>query len=280
MKIAPIIHTRTYSCDFSPELKVRPETFMDSDVKWARKIILEATKSIDNLQGERWVIADNGKYRLAGVVGFLKNICSKCSILEEERKSMEELFYDDKGRLVYAFIGIVINISEIDNSIILTYDDLWNIFIKFIQPVWKRIYQEVITTNFDEYELKGISDKFFSIEPEQVGERKIHEANSNMDYKLFCWYLCNKSENNITFCSNITDINTVKESEFKIITTSSNIITRLKRMNRLESVKKTEREQEVNSKESTVEKKKLLILLIICLISCIVLLVILVLSLV
>ena len=51
-------------------------------------------------------------------------------------------------------------------------------------------------------------------------------------------------------------------------------------MNRLESVKKTETEQEVNSKESAVEKKKLLKLLIICLISCIVLLVLLVLSLV
>ena len=72
MKVAPIIHTRTFSCDFNSEFLVRPECFMDSDIKWARKNVLGATGEIDGLQGVRWLIADNGKYRMAGVVGFLK----------------------------------------------------------------------------------------------------------------------------------------------------------------------------------------------------------------
>ena len=81
MRVAPIIHTRTYSCDFNSEFMVRPDCFLDSDIKWARRNVLGATGAIDSIQGERWIIIDNGKYRIAGVVGFLKNICQKCVIM-------------------------------------------------------------------------------------------------------------------------------------------------------------------------------------------------------
>jgi len=109
LRVAPLIHTRTYNCDFNSEFLIRPDVFMDIDIKWARKIVLGATAAIDGLQGVRWVIADNGKYRIAGIVGVLKTICSKCKLSEELQQKSKELFCDDKGRLVYAFIGVVID---------------------------------------------------------------------------------------------------------------------------------------------------------------------------
>ena len=100
VRIAPIIYTRTYRCDFNSEFMVRPDTFMDSDIKWVRKNVLDATGAIDGMRGERWLVIDNGTYRIAGLVGFLKDICEKCNLSNEESEKSKTLFYDDKGRLV------------------------------------------------------------------------------------------------------------------------------------------------------------------------------------
>ncbi len=232
MKAAPIIHTRTYHCDFNPEFAARPKAFLDSDVKWARKTVLEATSSIDNLKGERWVIADNGKYRLAGVVGFLKNICAKCDLPDDIKASSEELFYDDKGRLIYAFIGVVVRTADADleaNSKI-TYDYLWQTFFNIMQPRWKSLsYQETIKTDFEPSDIHETDIKKPDIECKKIGQRKMYESNEDMDYDLFHYYFIKKPKSELSFCSNITDINDAKKTSFSIITTSANIITRLER---------------------------------------------------
>lgn len=255
MKIAPIIHTRTYSCDFNSEFRVRPSVFLNRDVKWARSLVLEATNSIDSLQGERWLIADNGKYRMAGVVGFLKNICDKCSLSEEQKKASEELFYDDKGRLVYAFIGIVIDLTDVGNISNITYDYLWHTYLNIVQPIWKRTYQEVITTTFEDI-VADVNGNKPEIKSDKVGQMEMYEANPIMDYNLFEYYLINKSINNFSFCSNIIDINAVKQCNFSIITTSSNIITRLKRKNITESINKNTPDYSNESHEGLEKSKK------------------------
>lgn len=230
LRVAPIIHTRTYSCDFNSEFMVRPDCFFDSDIKWARKNVLGATGSIDSLQGERWLIMDNGKYRIAGVVGFLKNICAKCNLSEERAKKSEELFCDDKGRLVYAFIGVAIDTLNSESYGKITYDYLWNIYLDMMYPIWKRTYQEAITRKFENMELDGTVNNP-SIESCKIGVQEFYETNPAIDYELFEYYLCNKSNNNFSFCTNIGDFNVAKQCDFSIITTSQNIITRLKRNN-------------------------------------------------
>lgn len=271
MKVAPIIHVRTYSCDFNSEFRVKPEKFLDSDIKWARKIVLEGTSSIDSMHGERWVIADNGKYRLAGIVGFLKNICLKCNLTDEQKKSGEDLFYDNKGRLVYAFIGVVMEASEKENNAGLTYDYLWDIFVRFIQPVWKNTYQESITTGFEDYQFSGIVEKPV-LASSQVGTKTMYETNPIMDYQLFCNYLGRSNRNNFSFCSNMTDINDVRECEFTIVTTSNNIITRLQK-EEMPETKAQAADSPVEVKNTSIQKpaagqdskKKFLILLVSCL---------------
>ncbi len=158
MRIAPIIHTRTFSCDFNSEFLVKPECFMDFDIKWARKNVLGATVEIDGLQGFRWLIADNGKYRMAGVVGFLKNICSKCQLSAEETLKSEEIFCDDKGRLVYAFIGIVIDKQRNDNYGAISLEYLWKIYLNKIYPIWKRTYQEAVLEKFTDINVEPITN--------------------------------------------------------------------------------------------------------------------------
>lgn len=226
MKVAPIIHTRTYSCDFNSEFMVRPESFLGSDIKWARKNVLGATGSIDGLKGERWLIADNGKYRMAGIVGFLRDICAKCNLSEEDAKKSEELFCDDKGRLVYAFIGVVIDTSHSESYGKITYDYLWNIYLETIYPIWKRTYQEVITRKFEDVEFENNVSKP-SIESCKIGGQEFYETNSAIDHELFEYYLCSKRRKPFSFCTNIADYHMVKQCDFSVITTSQNIITRL-----------------------------------------------------
>lgn len=228
MIIAPLIHTRTFSNDFDSRIKVIPKSFLDSDINWARKSILEATKSIDGLQGERWVIIDNSKFRIAGVVGFLKDICLECHT-NEKSKEYEELFFDDKGRLVYAFIGIVINKSQTNNYCPLTYEYLWDTFVKLIHPVWKRTYQEQIKVDFIEYNsTMNIDLNIPNINV--ICTKELYESNPTLDYNLFLKYLCDKSKSDFSLCTNMNDYNVVKTCNFSILTTTLNNITRIKRI--------------------------------------------------
>lgn len=272
MRVAPIIHTRTYSCDFNSEFLVRPDRFMDSDIKWARKNVLGATGEIDGLQGVRWIIADNEKYRMAGVVGFLKSICSKCQLSEEDKQRSEELFCDNKGRLVYAFIGVVIDkLNNIDYGK-LTYEYLWNMYLDKMYPIWKRTYQEVILEPFTDIKVE-MASKFVPMESVFVGSKELLESNQAIDYDLFIGYLCNSNKRHFSFCSNIIDFNMVKESDFSIITTSQNIITRMTRDNVVASslvsneqqFKKTVDVEEKEPIQMIESKKKSFVALMICL---------------
>ena len=233
MRIAPIIHTRTFCCDFNSEFLVRPDCFMNSDIKWARKNVLGATGEIDGLQGVRWLISDNGKYRMAGVVGFLKNICSKCQLSEDDKLKSQELFCDNKGRLVYAFIGIVIDKQHNDNYGSISIDYLWKMYLNEIYPIWKRTYQEVILEGFTDIDVKPIINTV-TVEPIMIGSKNLYEANTVMDYELFSYFLC-KNKKEFSFCSNILDFNMVKQNDFSIVTTSQNIITKIIRENVVKS---------------------------------------------
>lgn len=228
MIVAPLIHTRTFSNDFEPRIKVVPKSFLDSDINWARKSILEATKSIDNLEGERWVIIDNDKYRVAGVVGFLKNIYQKCKNNNDIAET-SELLQDDKGRLVYAFIGVVIDKNNSIEFSPLTYEYLWKQYVDILLPIWKRTYQEQIKSDYIDYRGSVNVNSITIPNKEQIGLKEIYESNFETDYCIFTKLLCDKKINNFSFCSNVSDISVVKDCSFSILTTSQNNITRLKR---------------------------------------------------
>lgn len=272
MKVAPIIHTRTFSRDFNSKFLVKPNTFFDSDIEWARKNIQGATEEIDTLQGFRWLVVDNEKYRIAGVVGFLQNIYSEVEDLlsEDEKLKSKELFCDEKNRLVYAFIGIVIDKDNNDNYGTICLDYLWNIYLKKVYPIWKGTSENTIFENFENIEAK-LTDITISEKAINVGPKEFFESNEKIDYELFSYFLCNEQKKNFSFCSNLSSFNIVKRSEFSVITTSKNIITRIERenvsnLNPISNEQKVQVNSPINnyeiSEKSENEKKNFLPLII------------------
>lgn len=271
MRVAPIIHTRTLSCDFNAEFRVRPDLFLDSDVKWTRKYVLQATNSIDSMQGERWVILNNGTYRVAGVVGFIKSITAKCNLDEDRKKIAETMYCDDKGRLVYAFIGIVIDTQNSMNIEDITYDFLWEQYEKYIFPIWNRTYQEVERVPF--FEMTSIPVQRQELPSEhKVNSKLFYESNPVTDQIVFKYYLAQKCAD-IQLCSNLSDINSIRDCDFTRITTTLNNITRIKRDDaRVVSMSSPIPEQTQVSEISVIEsipveetKKKSLLVGVICL---------------
>ncbi len=230
MKIAPIIHSRTYHCDFNSKFLVRPKTFMESDIQWARKNVLGSTMEIDGLQGLRLLVAKNDKFRLIGVTGFLKDICSKCTLSDGEIGESKELFYDDKGRSIYAFIGIVIENEQNSNYGSIPINYLWRMYLDEMIPIWSHTYQDTILRNFYDYTFEP-SSTLNVLEPIIVGSMRLYESNEELDYRMFNFFSSCNDWNTFSFCSNIMDYNAVKQSDFSDITTSYNIITRLQRTN-------------------------------------------------
>lgn len=278
MRIAPIIHTRTYSSDFNSEFMVRPDTFMDSDVKWARKKVLTATGAIDGMHGERWLVIDNGQYRIVGLVGFLKDICEKCDLSDEDLKKSQTLFFDDKGRLIYAFIGVVIDKANSFEMGEITREYLWGEFLNLILPIWKRTYQEVILKEFEEKSFERCNNLTIDT-AEELGGQKLYEVNAVLDMKRFQYYLGSITMNNFSFCSNLTEYNLVKQSDFTAISTSQNIIVRMKR---IVSLVETEKKQSLvrniplqpEAQENNNTKKKSLLVLMICLLTLVIIILI------
>ena len=232
MKVAPIIHTRTFSRDFNSKFLVKPSIFFDSDIEWTRKNVQGATEQIDTLQGFRWLVVDNEKYRIAGVVGFLQNIYSEIenSLSENDKLKSKELFCDEKNRLVYAFIGVVIDKCNNNNYGTISLDYLWNVYFNKVYPIWKGTSENTIFENFENIEVK-LTDTTITEKAINVGSKEFFESNAKIDYELFSYFLCNEQKKNFSFCSNLSSFNVVKRSEFSFITTSKNIITRIKREN-------------------------------------------------
>ncbi len=232
MKVAPIIHTRTFSRDFNSKFLVKPSIFFDSDIEWTRKNVQGATEQIDTLQGFRWLVVDNEKYRIAGVVGFLQNIYSEIenSLSENDKLKSKELFCDEKNRLVYAFIGVVIDKCNNNNYGTISLDYLWNVYFNKVYPIWKGTSENTIFENFENIEVK-LTDTTITEKAINVGSKEFFESNAKIDYELFSYFLCNEQKKNFSFCSNLSSFNVVKRSEFSVITTSKNIITRIKREN-------------------------------------------------
>jgi hypothetical protein len=218
MKVAPIIHSRTLNCDFNAEFLVRPERFNSDNIKWARENVLKATENIDSLQGFRWLIVDNGKYRLAGVVGFLEDICCEA---KEEKGKFEKFFLDNRGRRTFAFVGVVIDKEDNNEYGDIDVSTLWEVYVKEVKDIWEKKHQDSKFSEFEEIQVNSDS----VAEPDI---KKYSEANPELDKKEFARLMCDGKREKFSFCSNITSWQLVKEEAFDYVTTKSNNIIRIK----------------------------------------------------
>ncbi len=267
MKVAPIIHSRTLNCDFNAEFLVRPERFNSDNIKWARENVLKATEDIDSLQGFRWLIVDNGKYRLAGVVGFLEDICCEA---KEEKGKFEKFFLDNRGRRTFAFVGVVIDKEDNDSYGDIDISTLWKVYVKEVKDIWEKKHQDSKSSEFEEIQVNSDSVAEPDIE-------KYSEANPELDKKEFARLMCDGKREKFSFCSNITSWQLAKEGAFDYVTTKSNNIERITK----EKKGGEKREESIDvcsndDRESTDERKKKvkkqnIILVVISVIFCLVL---------
>ena len=234
IKIAPLIHSRTYCCDFNTDFLVRPDTFMSSDIEWARDNILSATNNIDLLDGVRWLIIKKENIIVAGIVCFIKDLINLISLSDEQQKEANLYIKDDKGRRIYAFIGFAINNKDKDEvNIDFSHEYLLNTFIKYIQPVWNHKVVDTTKIAFNNnYPTKITSKNNPDISVKEINNIKYYETNTVRDKDLFDYYLQTVNNlNELRFCSNITEMDTLKEYKFNIVTTSNRNIERLEEEN-------------------------------------------------
>lgn len=233
IKIAPLIYARTYQCDFNTDFLVRPDDFLSSDVQWARERVLSATAEIDWLNGFRWVIAKNENRLIAGIVCFIKDLVKSAQLTDEELEKAQAYFTDDKGRHIYAFIGLsIIPDSKEVLQTNFSYEYFWNTFKNFVEPVWKAKSIDTILEKYTEYLPTTIENIIQpNISPIEINNVKYYEQNSRIDKLLFDYYLQKAVNINVNFCSNIEDINALKRQKFSIVTTKQNNIERLRDQN-------------------------------------------------
>ena len=267
MKVAPIIHSRTLNCDFNAEFLVRPERFNSDNIKWARENVLKATEDIDFLRGFRWLIIDNGKYRLAGVVGFLEDICCKA---KEEKGKFEKFFLDNRGRRTFAFVGVVIDKEDNNEYGDIDISTLWEVYVKEVENIWEKKHQGSESSKFKEIQVNSDSVAKLDVE-------KYLEANSKLDKEEFARLMCDGKRENFSFCSNITSWKLVKEGAFDYVTTKPNNIERItkekkggeKREESIDVCSNDDRESTDKRKKKV--KKQNIILIVISVIFCLIL---------
>lgn len=229
MKIAPIIHTRMYFCDFNPEFTVRPDDFTSEDIRRASEYVKTATSEVEFLNGGfRWLIADNGKHRIAGVVGHLKNIVSKCSLSEEQIQQSEKMLRDELGRSVYAFIGVVIDKENSSDFSTVTLDYLWKIYLREISPIWGKSFQDTVIKRYEEVPLMSTNIEYSISDCTAIGKMSCYAVDDKKDYNLFCSLMQQGNLSNFSFCSNL-GYTAAKKNRFSIITASGEDILRLKK---------------------------------------------------
>lgn len=227
MKIAPLIHSRTFEVDFNSKFAVRPDDFTNSDIEWAMKVILPSTQALDILNDVRFVAASQGGKCIAGVACILKHFADKNNLPTEA----EEFFCDNRGRFIKVFLGYSIKDASPNKIPDVKPADLWQMFKEYLAPEWKRKAPETVLAPYRDCVAKTLIPNL--PKPAQsfqgVG---LYEMNSAANEKLFETYLAFALKQNLAFCTNLDRVQPIEDKIYHAVTTTANIIERLKEKQR------------------------------------------------
>ena len=103
MEVFPLIYSRNYYMDYSPDFYVCPESIEDDIRKKFRGYVLDAIKYPNMIEEQRRVVISEKGYTAFGIVCDLKEyVVSNLEGLKEYDKYTE----DNKGRSVVSFLGV------------------------------------------------------------------------------------------------------------------------------------------------------------------------------
>ena len=215
MEIAPLIHSRTFYCDFNPNFAVPPN---DLNVQWATSKIIPAMKDVDILNGVRRLVAFNGSTGIAGVACnfryFVENYLSA-----DEHTEAEKYLHDERGRELKIFLGYAFKGNGVPN---ISYSDLWKMFKEKLAPEWEYKTFNTVIAPYGNCDTKNVSSK---ISPtEKINGVEIYESGENVDIEIFEKCLAEHKD----FCSNVDDARILESGNYNVISAPQNIINRLK----------------------------------------------------
>lgn len=208
MEIAPLIHSRTFYCDFNPNFAVRPN---DLNVQWAMNKILPAMRDVDILKGVRRVVATDGKIVIAGVACnfrfFVENYLSS-----DERTEAADYLHDERGREVKIFLGYAFKGSGVPD---VSDSKLWQMFKKTLAAEWTHKTVDTVTVPYENCAVKSVAKKSL--------DKKFYPSNEHDDTEFF--EQCQAERKN--FCSNVDAVKIFESGEYEIITAPQSVISRL-----------------------------------------------------
>lgn len=219
----PVIYTRTFTCDYFANFHAKPDFI---DVQWARKYILSAMDSIDTLDSSgREIVFSNDEYLVFGIVSYTSDLINKCAISENEKGNLRNYAFDCKKRHIYGFFGFALyktnkQIPKVEAK------DYLDIFKEYIIPAWNQTYSETKIST-------GVllnQDNDIKVTTNSSASRNEINFYSNTN-NLFKEFICKAASERVSYCSNITDYQQIKNSTFSSIATTDNNINRYLREN-------------------------------------------------
>lgn len=208
MEIAPLIHSRTFYCDFNQNFAARPK---DLNVQWAMNKILPSTRDIDILNGMRRVVATDGKICIAGISCNFKSFAEKY-LSAAEYEEAEKYFHDERGREVKIFLGYAFKgsgVPDVSNS------KLWQMFKQTVAKVWNNNPAETVIVPYENCGVKSVAKRPL--------DKKFYPSNERDDVELFEQCLAERKD----FCSNVDAVKIFEDGKYEIITAAQSIINRL-----------------------------------------------------
>lgn len=224
MEIAPLIHSRTFYCDFSQNFAVRPN---DLNVQWAMNKILPAMRDVDILNGVRCMFATDGKLCIAGVACnfryFVDNYLSA-----DERTEAANYLHDERGREVKIFLGYAFKGSGVPD---VSDSKLWQMFKQTLAPKWNNQTVETVIASYESCGTKSVGGKKSPVAT--INGIALYETDGRGDKSLFEQCLAERKN----FCSNVDAIKIAESGEFDVIAATRTVINRLQQA---EAQKKTQ----------------------------------------
>lgn len=231
MEVFPIVYSRNYYMDYSPEFYVCPRIFEDEMRKRFRGYILDAIK-YPNMMGykRRVVISENG-YTTFGIACDLKEY-----VLSNLGENKEYMRYteDNKGRSIISFLGIFFKSSDLPENFVITEFEtvIKNIFLKFIvnEKMWFDDEKNHYISENMEVETEPYQKKFSGFEKIDYCGKQIYQCSEDIDTELFSrmMSLCGGERTAYYFCSDYYGIESVKYSVFHVLT--SKYIAKIKKL--------------------------------------------------
>ena len=229
MEIAPLIHGRTFYCDFNPNFAVRPA---DLNVQWATNKISPAMRDIDILNGARRMCATDGKIGIAGIACKFKFFAEKY-LSAAECAELEKYFYDERGREVKIFLGYAFKGSGVPD---VPDSKLGQMFKDTLAKAWEYQTSETIIVPYESCGVKSVTKIPLN--------QKFYPANERDDREFFEQCIAERK----AFCSNVDAVKIFEDGKYDIITASQSIINRLQQA---EAQKKTPTQPQTRPAKAT-----------------------------